>query len=485
MRKIAENSINMFDNRIEDLKIDIHNRDELPSLLLGLQELYRHPEQLSQILRLVETILPKNVRRDIGREGMNLWQILVLAMVRLTCNFDYDKLSDIAGNHFLLREFLHDCKKSDKRYPRQTLLDNLSMFTAEVLAMINAEIYKIGHTIMNSTGPTECRIDSFVLETDVHFPTDLSLIWDGSRSMIRLATDAADHFGIPGWREHKSISRKIKSMSRDCQLIRKKSAKLEATKITKKCDEIKSVEAYHDGVTDLISKVKLTLCLLRPNPRSLHWIKKIEYFIMQTEKVLDQLIRRVVKDEIIPHSEKIFSIFEPHTEWIVKGKAGITQELGVRVAIAEDEFGFLMDWRVMFQETDDKVTIPMAEKILLANPTVNMFSFDKGFYTPDNKEKLGDFVDNAILPKKGKMTKAQKAETQEPVYIKFRRKHSRIESAIHALENHGLDRCLDHGKDGFERYVAMAVVARNILQIGRIVQARMIEEEKRNRKQLA
>jgi len=485
MRKIAENSINMFDNRIEDLKIDIHNRDELPSLLLGLQELYRHPEQLSQILRLVETILPKNVRRDIGREGMNLWQILVLAMVRLTCNFDYDKLSDIAGNHFLLREFLHDCKKSDKRYPRQTLLDNLSMFTAEVLAMINAEIYKIGHTIMNSTGPTECRIDSFVLETDVHFPTDLSLIWDGSRSIIRLATDASDHFGIPGWREHKSISRKIKSMSRDCQLIRKKSAKLEATKITKKCDEIKSVEAYHDGVTDLISKVKLTLCLLRPNPRSLHWIKKIEYFIMQTEKVLDQLIRRVVKDEIIPHSEKIFSIFEPHTEWIVKGKAGITQELGVRVAIAEDEFGFLMDWRVMFQETDDKVTIPMAEKILLANPTVNMFSFDKGFYTPDNKEKLGDFVDNAILPKKGKMTKAQKAETQEPVYIKFRRKHSRIESAIHALENHGLDRCLDHGKDGFERYVAMAVVARNILQIGRIVQARMIEEEKRNRKQLA
>jgi len=485
MRKIAENSINMFDNRLEELKIDIHNRDELPTLLLGLQELYRHPDQLSKILRIVETILPQNIRRDTGREGMNLWQILVLAMVRLSCNNDYDKLSDIAGNHFLLREFLHDCKKSDKRYPRQTLADNLKMFTPEVLAMINGEINKIGHTIMKSDGPKESRIDSFVVETDVHFPTDLSLIWDGSRSMIRLATDASEHFGISGWREHKSISRKIKYMSRSCQLIRKKSAKLEATKISKKCDEIKSVETYRDGVTDLILKVKFTLCLLRPNPLALPWIEKMEYFIMQTEKVLDQLIRRVVKDEKITHAEKIFSIFEPHTEWIVKGKAGITQELGVRVAIAEDECGFLMDWRVMFQETDDKVTIPMAEKILQMNPTVNMFSFDKGFYTPENKEKLHEMVDNAILPQKGKMTKTQKADTQEPEYIKFRRKHSRIESAIHALENHGLDRCFDHGKDGFERYVGMAVVARNILQIGRIIQARMIEDEKRNRKQLA
>jgi len=485
MRKIAENSINMFDNRIENLKIDIHNRDELPTLLLGLQELYRHPEQLGKILRLAENILPKNVRLDTGREGMNLWQIFVLATVRPTCNHDYDKLSDMADNHFLLREFLHCCKKSNKRYPRQTLLDNLRMFTPEVLEKINDEVKIIGYDIVNSNGPQECRIDSFVVETDVHFPTDLSLIWDGARSMIRLAAGSSEFFGVSGWREHKSISRKIKSLSRRCQLIRKKSAKLEATKITKKKDEIASVEAYRNAIVDLISKVKLTICSIIHDPLSISWIQEMEYFIMQTEKLLDQLIRRVVNGEKIPHEEKIFSLFEPHTEWIVKGKVGITQELGVRVAIAEDEFGFLTDWRVMFQETDEKVTVPMVEKMIRKHPTVKMASFDKGFYTPDNKKTLSEMIDNLILPKKGTLTKEQKAETQEPEYIKFRHKHSRIESAINAVENHGLDRCLDHGKAGFERYVAVAVVARNILQIGKIVQARMIEEEKRNRKRLA
>ena len=208
-------------------------------------------------------------------------------------------------------------------------------------------------------------------------------------------------------------------------------------------------------------------------------VGEIGSFISMTQHQIDLLKRRILNGEKIPHGEKIHSLFEPHTEWISKGKAGKSQELGVRVAVAEDENGFLIGWRVMFGETDEKVTTIMAKELKKKYPSINMFSFDKGFYTPDNKKELEELVDNAILPKKGALNAKEKEQISRSEYIKFRHKHSRIESAINAVENHELDRCRNHGKEGFERYVGIAIVARNVLQIGRFVQRRLIEKEKR------
>jgi len=485
MRNIAEIQTELLNPGIESIKIDIYCRDELPSLLLGLQELHRHPAILTKILNFIASLLPEKVSLNRGRPGLDLWQIMVLGYIRLSCNIDFDKLSDLATNHHTIRLFLHYNKSSDARYPRQTLVDNISLFTQEALEMINKEINDLGHVLVGAEGPKECRIDSFVVETDVHFPTDLSLMWDGIRTLIRLCRNASIDYSIAGWRESKSMFRKNHKLYRECQLVRKGNPQKDAAKERKKAEEFRTVTAYSDSANSILEKAKGMIVELRKHPFTGQRISKIESFISKTELQIDLLNRRIVNDEKIPNSDKIHSLFQPHTEWISKGKAGKPQELGVRVAIAEDEYGFILGWRVMFGETDDKVTVKMAQELKKKYPSINMFSFDKGFYTPENKREVELLVDNPIVPKKGKLNAKEKMQTSTPEYIKYRHKHSRIESAIHSIENHGLDRCLDHGVDGFERYVGLAVVARNVLQIGKIKQQRLIEEARQAKLQIA
>lgn len=100
---------------------------------------------------------------------------------------------------------------------------------------------------------------------------------------------------------------------------------------------------------------------------------------------------------------------------------------------------------------------------------LNACSFDKGFHSQANQIALKEQLALAALPRKGKLSQPAQAAEQSEAFIKARRAHSAVESAINALEVHGLDICLDHGIDGFKRYVALAVVARNIHRIGAIL----------------
>ena len=102
-------------------------------------------------------------------------------------------------------------------------------------------------------------------------------------------------------------------------------------------------------------------------------------------------------------------------------------------------------------------------------------TFDKGFHSPDNQKDLAVLLDKVILPRKGKLSAINKEIENSEEFKEARRKHSAIESSINALENHGLDRCPDHGIRGFKRYVALAVVARNIQIVGHILQQKQLQ----------
>lgn len=115
-------------------------------------------------------------------------------------------------------------------------------------------------------------------------------------------------------------------------------------------------------------------------------------------------------------------------------------------------------------------------------PDLNACSFDKGFHSPANQAALTEQLDRVALPRKGKLSQQAQAVEQPAAFIHARRKHSAVESAINALEVHGLDRCPDRGIDGFKRYVALAVLARNIHRIGDILKQQEQKREKRKRK---
>ena len=105
----------------------------------------------------------------------------------------------------------------------------------------------------------------------------------------------------------------------------------------------------------------------------------------------------------------------------------------------------------------------------------------KGFHSPANQSALKDIVGLAVLPRKGKLSEAAKAAESEPEFARLRRQHSAVESAINALGHHGLDRCPDHGIGGFKRYVALAVVARNLQRLGAVLRGQEAEAARRKR----
>ena len=205
---------------------------------------------------------------------------------------------------------------------------------------------------------------------------------------------------------------------------------------------------------------------------------KIKDFINHARRQLDQIDRRVIQGQKIPHQEKVFSIFKPYTEWISKGKAGVPVALGVMVGLIEDQHRFILHHRVMQQEVDVDVAVRMVQETKQRFPQLSSCSFDQGFHSPGNQRELAGLLETVILPKKGRLSKTDQARQQAVVFIQGRRQHAAVESAIHALEVHGLDRCPDRELPAFKRYVALAIVARNLQILGRYIQQQERDLEK-------
>ncbi len=479
MRKVIDLQMKFGQVSIADIKFDLRSRDEIPKLLQGLQQIYCNPEIRGQVFKILEGIIPENTDTDNGRPGMDLWKILVLGTLRLCCNWDYDKLMEIANNHRTLRQMLgHGIMDQDYNYVLQTLKDNVSLLTPEVLDKINQVVVKYGHKLVGKKDREDLKgsCDSFVVETDVHYPTDINLLFDAIRKTIILIMSLCSQLGIDGWRQGLNNIRKIKRYFRKAQQTKRSTSKNQNKKAEREQLIINAHIAYIELVQSFLNKVKETITKIQPLDIILQLkVQKIEKYITHAERQINQIHRRVIKGETIPHNEKVFSIFEEHTEWIVKGKAGISQELGLKVCIVKDQYGFILYHHVMQNETDDKIAIPMIEATKKRFSDFNSCSFDKGFHSPRNQEELASILDKVILPRKGKLSAINKEVERSEEFMQAKHKHSAVESSINALENHGLDRCLDHGIDGFKRYISLAVVARNIQIIGEILQQRHVK----------
>lgn len=434
-------------------------------------------------------VIPEETNKNNGRLGMDLWNILVLGTLRLNCDWDYDKLREMADNHKTLRQMLgHGIEEADKRYALQTLRDNVSLLTPEVLDRINQVVVRSGHTLVRKKKDEGLRgrCDSFVVETDVHYPTDINLLLDAVRKVIKPIGIVCSAVGITAWRQSHHNFLTVKRLCRRVQNL-KRSNSQDADK--KAAREQLIVEAHQEYVAlakGFIDKVEGTLAEIRAKSGDMKMVVallNIEVFIKHARRQMDQITRRVVQGETIPHDEKVFSLFEPHTEWISKGKAGVSQELGVRVGIVEDQFQFILHHLVMEKETDDKVAVSMIRKTQESFPELKMCSFDKGYHSPANRIELGQMLEKAILPKKGKLSLKEKEFESSEEFVRMKRQHSAVESAINALENHGLDRCPDEGIFGFKRYVGLAVLARNIQRLGHILQQKELKRQARREKQ--
>ena len=482
---------------IARIPIDITSRDDIPMILLGLQHIYATEPLRERVFKILEEVIPYKsadeqgipvaVASNKGRPGMDQWVILVLGTLRLGLNADYDRIQELANQHRTLRLMLgQSLFDEDQIYHLQTLKDNLKLFTPAIMARINTEVIQSGYELLDEDihALIRGRCDSFVLKTDVHFPTDINLLYDAIRTLIRVCVDWSRAYELPGWRQHQYNLSQFKRQYRKIQKLHHSNSKDDTKKQARATLIREAHQTYIELAQVYLDRVSGSYDCLRnshqvPETRLL----ELNTFSQHAERQIDQIKRRVIQDEVIPHDEKVFSLFQAHTEWISKGKAGVPVELGLRVCIMEDNHGFILHHQVMQKETDDKVAVRMVKDTQDKFPAFNACSFDKGFHSPDNQRVLKENLKQVVLPKKGKLSKADKAREYTDEFIQARKQHSAVESAINALQVHGLNKCLDHGIDGFERYAALAVLSRNIQKVGAIKRAiarqRLAEENKK------
>jgi IS5 family transposase len=487
MRQVIEPQLQFGEQDIGAIVLDPKSRDDIPQLLRGLQHIYTTAELRARVFAILEEVVAVGrhgkADADTGRPGMEQWKILVLGVLRLGLNTDYDRLHQLANEHRTIRQMLGhtgwaDCEED--RYQLQTIKDNLRLFTPELLERINREVVAAGHQLVKKSpeAPLHVRADSFVVETDVHFPTDINLLWDAMRKLIEIVAGLCEDLGLTAWRQSAYQLRQFKKLYRQVQRRKHSTAKDPGKRAAKQADVRAAHRTYLEQAEALLVRVRETRVQLVVSKFPAVLFEEIDLYLGDAERQIDQIRRRVLWGQTIPHEEKVFSLFERDTEWISKGKVGVPVELGLRVAVVEDQHRFILTHQVMQKTTDDQVAVTLVKTALAGFPRISSASFDKGFHSPANHIALAALIPQVVLPKKGKLSQARRAQEADPEFVALRRQHSAVESAINALEAHGLDRCLDHGIDGFKRYVALAVVARNIQRLGAILRQQEADRQR-------
>ena len=463
---------------IEKIRLPLKSRDELPPILAGLQWLWMHPTLKAEIFTLLEAKILAG-KQATGRTGMDLWQILVLGVVRLGLDADWDRLEHVANYDSLVRQMLGvpatPWGAQAKVFGPQTLRDNVALLDDELRQQIKARIVAAGREVFAKkdgapVAALEVKVDTYVLETDVPFPTDLNLLWDAGRKCVDLIVKYRDQlgYGLPGWRKAKEWRRQLKACERIASQIVYRGGPNKEARVKR------AVRDYLAVGRELSTKVQNSLVSLCDQPVEMaHW-EVLEYFHRMLDKHLDLVQRRLLQEETIPAHEKVFSLFEPHTEWIQKGKQRPNVELGHRLLIATDQHQLIQDYDVAAGVADVDRSVPVADRLLsrYGAGALASLSFDKGFTRAEDRELLGLYVPTVVMPKRGKKNAAETERENEKRFVVLRQQHSAVESEINSLEHHGLNRCLDLGLEGYLRYVGYGVMSYNLHVIGRELLAR-------------
>jgi len=468
MRKSYSSQLRMDCLPIEEIPLNLECRDEIIPVLAGLKHLYSQTELRDQLLELIGTDINAQTRTDTGREGLSYWQILVLGVVRMGCNLNYDKLQDLCEQHQALRSMLEVGLWDGTHFGWRRLRDTLSLVKSQTLEKINEKIVAHGQVI-HGQARSQVRADSFVIETNIHYPTESSLIWDGMRKLLPIARQLGESLELLGWRQVKHQLAEIKKQTRAI-------ARLSASKsVAVKAEVYPAYGVLLERVGFLLDRVRTLQNVAQSQPltqRQSKWFKRVNHWYGLTSQVVDTAFRRTQLGETVPNSDKIFSIFEPHTQLYRRGKAGEPNQFGRMAMVFEDGAGFISHYYLMKRnELDADVTV---EQTRIAQRKhggeIEEASFDRGYFSDDNQTELEKIVTRPCLPPRHRNAYVKWLETASQELLDARQRHSGIESSIGALQSgNGLKRCRDRGEDGLERFIGWAVMGRNVHALGKLL----------------
>lgn len=392
----------------------------------------------------------------VGAKGMSADQVLRCAIIKTLFEFSYQELAFHIVDSHSLRWF---CRIgiADEGFKKSALNRNIKFISDQTWEMINRDLLGYAKQEKIEKG-RKVRTDCTCVESNIHSPTDSSLLWDAVRVLSRLIERVINDCGkVPGYVNH--TRRAKRRMLAVMNAKGKKQRKAAYVDLLKMADNV--LGYARTAQTVIVAKSA------RGHNDSV-WFDQIEHYAALAEKVIDQTQRRVLNDEKVPAKEKIVSIFEPHTDIIIKDRRDTFY--GHKVCLTGGASNLILDCVIARgNPADTDLAIPMLDRqkqIYRRYPL--KVCFDGGFASKDNLKlaKKRKIKDVCFAKKRG--LKETDMCRSEYVYHRLRCFRAGIESGISWLKRcMGLARCTWKGWQAFKSYVWSSIVAANLLTMAR------------------
>jgi IS5 family transposase len=441
--------------------------------------------ELAQLDHLLEDdVLFERVRADLckrypnserlGRHSTPVEVILRMLVVKRLYGWSYEQTEHFISDSIVLRQF---CRLYLEPAPDDTTLIRwANQIGPETVASLNDRAVELARSLKVTRG-RKLRVDSMVVETNIHHPTDSALLSDGVRVLSRLLrrakkalpAEVAGRLGKEAFRtRNRSVRRTAQRLHR---IARKKGEKAH--------EELK--EAYRKLITITqasCTQAKRVVKALRAesDPGAERLLERFEHFLPLVEQGITQAARRVLEGKHLPATEKILSLFEEHTQIITRHKAGKPREFGREVLIDEVDGGIISRYEVLAETGSERSRLPESLKAHQEHfgRAPELLAADRGLYSQQNERSAEESgVKRIVLPKSGKLSEERKRHEKQRWFRRGFRFRAGIEGRISVLTRaFGLDLCLDHGEEGMGRWVGWGVLTHNLRQISRTQVAR-------------
>jgi IS5 family transposase len=397
-----------------------------------------------------------------GRKSTPVEVILRMLAVKHLYDLSYEQTELQVADSLVLRQF---CRVYFHAVPDHTTLCKWAkLIQPETLEAFNERILALAIGSKLTRG-RKLRMDGTVAETTIHHPTDSSLLADSVRVLGRTLTRAKKILANTELTKE-TFRNRTRSAKRAARQIAQLSRRgREQLKPHYQC-LMGATRATIRQAAQVLTELETTSA-----EQGHQLIKTLRTFLPRAEQVLDQARRRVVNGESVPAAEKLVSIFEPHTDIIRRGKPNKDTEFGHKVWLGEVEGGFISQYRVLDGNPADETLwrpILQSHEQQFGHPPWQA-SADRGVYSADNEAyavKLG--VKRVILPKPGRKSDIRRKHERQRWFRRGQRFHAGVEGRISVIKRkHGLGRCRNHGRVGFERWVSWGIIANNLTMMGR------------------
>jgi transposase, IS5 family len=463
--------------------VDRYDPINLFEELVPKLKLQMEPE-LAQLDRLLDDeVLFERLKADLtrrypnsgklGRHSTPVEVILRMLVVKRLYGWSYQQTEHFVSDSIVLRQF---CRLYLRSAPDDTTLIRwANVIGSQTVAALNERAVELARSLKVTRG-RKLRTDGTVVETNIHHPTDDTLLVDGVRVVSRLVRRAKE-----------LISEDVRRVTRGEPFRdRTLSAKRLAHKISKmarrRTQEAKAT--YRAAYQRLIEVAKASIrqaervrsMLEAEAPSTQKISEELSHFAGLLERVVSQTRRRVLEGERLPAPEKLVSIFEPHTSIIRRGKAPNRTEFGRKVWLSEVDGGIISGFSILEGNPGDEAQLKPAleDHLRLFSREPDLLAADRNVHSKDNERLAKEMgVKKVCLPKAGNKSKEREEHEHKRWFKRARKFRAGIEGRISVLGRaFGLDRCLDHGEEGMGRWVGWGIVAHNLRQIARTQVAR-------------